>query len=618
MGMSASQARLLSITARLTNNEFRAQTITDRKLRLADDSSYASQEYMEALNSQKLVFGDYSSGSIQYNPLTAGLLFTYAPLKNQYGLRDSSGKALVKALDARNFEETNSLSEFLDRYGLVDTYVDYEEYNRQMEVYEKNLAEYARSKNNYDQDMLEYQKKLQQYNTESAQYAADKAKYDADYEKYMEEYLEWVKNPADNSLYESFVNVLGTSEHPQSCYSSAISGYSGCYVHVLTFLLDWAGGDSLASKETYTTSNGVQINLEDGDITGAGMHGLAKSNHFEEISAELNNDERKCDGDDEYVPEYQNEGVKDTNKRNIIQEAIDAGNKPTEKEILFSDYLYNKDTNSVTGVKTLKQKAIDLLYLLKHNMISGNELKQSLIGFTDGDMRKLSEKPKEPEFNGKMPTPPTMPEKPKEPDKPEPPKPSFAVKDKEKCQWYTNLWNMMNGSDSANVVQDVIEFENNNSGSSSQNEDSETLYRLHDLVKNASKANYKVLEDNLIYNDEWLEFALEHGIVTMSQAQYYNPADDSEKALEITAQGFIWNSIIYTNASDIVSQDDDVAIARAEAKYKKTMNEIEAQDNKYDRDLKKLDTEHNALQTQYDSIKEVINKNVERSFKAFS
>ncbi len=609
MGMSASQARLLSITARLTNNEFRAQTITDRKLRLADDSSYASQEYMEALNSQKLVFGDYSSGSIQYNPLTAGLLFTYAPLKNQYALRDASGKALVTALDAKNFEETNSLSEFLDRYGLVDTYVDYEEYNRQMEVYEKNLAEYARSKNNYDQDMLEYQKKLQQYNTESAQYAADKAKYDADYEKYMEEYLEWVKNKQDTGLYDLFSGAVGTWDTATGtgasfCYYHALRGDTGCYLHLLNYILDYSGSGS-PQQHTYTTSANKEVTTN--GSTG-GMSGYA-DDIMGQVSEAMNEPTRFCDGDDDLNVE---------GKQNLLEQAVNNGREPSELEILRSDYIRNADGSY--SLKTLKQKAIDMYYIIQNlsSEVQAEDMKNMLINFTDGDMRKLSDEPKKPEFNGKMPTPPTMPEKPKEPDKPQPPKPSFAVKDKEKCQWYTNLWNMMNGSDSANVVQDVIEFENNNSGSSSQNEDSETLYRLHDLVKNASKANYKVLEDNLIYNDEWLEFALEHGIVTMSQAQYYNPADDSEKALEMTAQGFIWNSIIYTNASDIVSQDDDVAIARAEAKYKKTMNEIEAQDNKYDRDLKKLDTEHNALQTEYDSIKEVINKNVERSFKAFS
>jgi prefoldin subunit 5 len=56
----------------------------------------------------------------------------------------------------------------------------------------------------------------------------------------------------------------------------------------------------------------------------------------------------------------------------------------------------------------------------------------------------------------------------------------------------------------------------------------------------------------------------------------------------------------------------------AEAKYKKTITEIESKDKQYDQDLKDLDTEHTALQTEYDSIKEVISKNVDRSFKAFS
>ena len=69
---------------------------------------------------------------------------------------------------------------------------------------------------------------------------------------------------------------------------------------------------------------------------------------------------------------------------------------------------------------------------------------------------------------------------------------------------------------------------------------------------------------------------------------------------------------------DITSQDNEIAIAKAEVKYKNEMQEIENQDKKYDQDLKKLDTEHSALQTEYESVKSVIDKNVERSFKAFS
>lgn len=46
--------------------------------------------------------------------------------------------------------------------------------------------------------------------------------------------------------------------------------------------------------------------------------------------------------------------------------------------------------------------------------------------------------------------------------------------------------------------------------------------------------------------------------------------------------------------------------------------QVEQMDNKFDMELKKLDTEHNALQTEYDSVKSVIDKNVEKTFNIFS
>ena len=64
MGMAAGQARLLSITARLTDNELRSQTITNSKLRLAEKSSEASQMYMDALNSTQLMYGAYEGNEI--------------------------------------------------------------------------------------------------------------------------------------------------------------------------------------------------------------------------------------------------------------------------------------------------------------------------------------------------------------------------------------------------------------------------------------------------------------------------------------------------------------------------------------------------------------------------
>ena len=45
------------------------------------------------------------------------------------------------------------------------------------------------------------------------------------------------------------------------------------------------------------------------------------------------------------------------------------------------------------------------------------------------------------------------------------------------------------------------------------------------------------------------------------------------------------------------------------------MNDIKRKDNMFDMELKNIDTEHNALQTEYDVIKGVIAKNIERTMK---
>lgn len=573
MGMAASQARLLSITARMTDNELRSQTITNSKLRLAEKSSEASQEYMDALNSEKLTFRYYNDNgeSTTYN-LTPALLYSYEPLKNQYSLQNASGQNLVSATDAKNFEESKNLGEFLNKYGLVDT-SEIEKYNEQKEQYDIEKAQ-------YDKDLEKYNKYLEAFD----KYRQAKAEYDE------------VRNQPD--VYKMFSDIVGTSSSPKSCYKNAINNSASCYTHVLAHLLDYEGGETV-SKQVYTASNGKTTNvMNDSEITGSALHSGGLSPKFKDISAAMNNEKIVCDGDDN------SDNFK--TKENIIKAALDEDREPTELEILKSDYIYdaeNKslklDKNGNPQVKTLKQKAIDLLYILQNRLITDNaEMKETLINFTDGDMQKLT--PEVPAEPTKVENPGTAP---KAPDKPSF---EFNINDKDKGQWYVNLWYMMNGSESANKIK------------SSVNSDEETVYGIENNDKNPSAQNYKVIEDELLTSTDWLEFALKNGIVTLSQASYFNPAEDSAKTSEYTAEGFYWSQKPYTNASDIISVQDDAAIARAEVKYKNATTEIENKDKKYDQDLKKLDTEHNALQTEYESLKNVIDKNVERSFKAFS
>ena len=77
MGMSASQARLLSITSRMNDVEFKSQQISNTKIRLADESEQVANDYTKALNKQKFTYTDYSSGSAVKQDLNSTNLANY-------------------------------------------------------------------------------------------------------------------------------------------------------------------------------------------------------------------------------------------------------------------------------------------------------------------------------------------------------------------------------------------------------------------------------------------------------------------------------------------------------------------------------------------------------------
>ena len=81
-------------------------------------------------------------------------------------------------------------------------------------------------------------------------------------------------------------------------------------------------------------------------------------------------------------------------------------------------------------------------------------------------------------------------------------------------------------------------------------------------------------------------------------------------------RGFVSTSIDSDNSIQEVT--DERKIALVEQEYKNNLASLEAKDNRYDLELKKLDTEHNALQTEYQVMKDIVNKNVESSFKVFN
>lgn len=92
---------------------------------------------------------------------------------------------------------------------------------------------------------------------------------------------------------------------------------------------------------------------------------------------------------------------------------------------------------------------------------------------------------------------------------------------------------------------------------------------------------------------------------------------NNEKTGEITLSGTSTSSDTALSSTP-TKEIDKVALAKAEAKYEHTLKQIDNKDKKYDMELSKLETERNALTTQYDSVKKVIEDNIERTFGIFS
>ena len=81
--MAASQARLLTITARMHDVEYKAQSIQNAKIQLSTQSDQVYQEYLEALDATTLTVDD-----INGNTITANF--------NNYALRTSNGQLIVE------------------------------------------------------------------------------------------------------------------------------------------------------------------------------------------------------------------------------------------------------------------------------------------------------------------------------------------------------------------------------------------------------------------------------------------------------------------------------------------------------------------------------------------
>ena len=94
MGLAASQARFLAITARKMNCEFQSMQIAQEKLSVTRDLQRASQDYQNSLNATKLVWDTQDDDVYD---LSYGIMMTPSALNeyDPYLITNTQGKILL-------------------------------------------------------------------------------------------------------------------------------------------------------------------------------------------------------------------------------------------------------------------------------------------------------------------------------------------------------------------------------------------------------------------------------------------------------------------------------------------------------------------------------------------
>lgn len=701
MGMAASQARLLTITARLADNELKSQSINNAKMRLATQSSQASEKYINALNSANLMFSNYdASGTAQSQLLTFNALTAFSSYNNQYGLVNAAGQLLVSEAEAKIYESAGgNLNDYLQAHGLVydTTYFDkleaidnkgmypepfnnistadlkswYEAYgsienSQEQEDYEKKYNDYVASSNALKTALKtafsDYVEKNTKSDYNGTSLTEDNPKSISGLYNRFDSFasnINYLTSSATENIaeikkrlkYDSDKGLLKVSGVPTSVSISdeldADKKPTGNFVLAIdddkwTYTQDALGKykiiscpekevDSEDANKVYTQYDMPTVNLFDSiedmikalsytskDYNEDGTLASSDVFKFEDVTKDAKGNYTvtsyytipngtASDANANYgrIKTTLEDYLSSIYSVLTSQESINI-DELTEKQlngelnetnfVNIEDTKYNKDGKSINDLMTdynaKRKDFINFIFsdgenasanntsayaeiskLLKLGVITAKELTNAdyvlklLSGYAvDNEGNSIIDS-----SNGNI-------------------KLSSAFGSVIKNMFVKNMI-----SETGEPKYSWIdENDTTNSGNA------EAKAQWYTNLFNRMKEGYKQLENGLASSSQWIEYALESGIVSMEQVD----------------KNYTWKSLDYKTCTKITEEtDNSAAVTKAEAEYNRAMNDINSKDSMYDIQLKNIDTEHSALQTEYDSIKNAMTKNIERTFK---
>ena len=132
--------------------------------------------------------------------------------------------------------------------------------------------------------------------------------------------------------------------------------------------------------------------------------------------------------------------------------------------------------------------------------------------------------------------------------------------------------------------------------------DIETFKKDNCTYYRASQGGYSLLDNNDIFQD-----GLRNGAFFIQQLFTDSVTGDNK-----------YNNIAYSTVATIYDSLDTSDDDAAQAEYEAQSTILANQDKQLDLELQQIQTKHKAIETEYDSVKKVIEKNIEVSFKIFS
>lgn len=574
--MSASQARLLSLTARLSDLEFRAQTISNSKMRLASESEAASNVYCDALNKEKLMVcsGVDNEGHSSYIDATASNLTTYGELSSgdkQKFLKSSYGQVLVSEEIGQDYTNAaGDVNQFI--YNVLGYY--------QEDVAENMYAKEVARINALNADMdAKYAADLATVRAANAaaqaQYKKDCTAIDAANAKALANAKAAAvaagkfKISYDNNAiietaglkdaYNGGTTTLGSDSHDR-WFGEADQSYVPPATIITNFTNLLNGySESLGSK--------LKSNIES-SIPGVSSKLDLALNYAK--NATLN----------KFIYNIDDESSKD---------GIQMGTTPT--------WLESSSCNDKNRINSHYQKGVtDMGMHLWSSVtitVDNSQIIDTFLAYFDKYCAEnfLGARPDEvgPDTTNRTGTggtaakteviftpPATIPYPPAPVPIPDPPPPVHIPipdppttpenYDMEAIKYYTNVFNEIQGN------------------------------------------GFFTENDDKMRSPEWLYAQLKAGNMFLAEWDEDGGKDGQGDFVSIS-----WR----TGDSAIRVESDDKELVKAEAEYERTMADIQSKDKRFDLELKNVDTEHNAIQTEVDSVKQVINKNIERGFKTF-